>query len=84
MGFWPFHGGDQQVFHQVRQFSLDELEYAFEFSEKEQVLLQRAFDNQEKGGWYSLSILSAAGPTGLMATRSMETLEFESKWSGAM
>ena len=39
MWFWPFQGGDQQVFHQVRQFSLDDLEYAFEFSENEQVLL---------------------------------------------
>ena len=37
------------MFHQVPQFSLDDLEYAFEFSENEQVLLQRAFDNQEKG-----------------------------------
>ena len=62
MWFWPFHGGDQQVFHQVPQFSLDDLEYAFEFSENEQVLLQRAFDNQEKGGVFH--VLKQTGPSG--------------------
>ena len=50
------------MFHQVPQFSLDDLEYAFEFSEKEQVLLQRAFDNQEKGGVFH--VLKQTGPSG--------------------
>ena len=50
------------MFHQVPQFSLDDLEYAFEFSENEQVLLQRAFDNQEKGGMFH--VLKQTGPSG--------------------
>ena len=39
MSIWPFHGKNQHAVHVGEYFNLDELEYAFEFDEKEGILL---------------------------------------------
>jgi len=50
MGFWPFQGKNNHTVHVNSYFNLDEFEYAFEFSDDEGILLERAYDNQQRGG----------------------------------
>ncbi len=50
MAIWPFQGKNSHTVHVNSYFNLDELEYAFEFSDDEGILLERAYDNQQRGG----------------------------------
>jgi hypothetical protein len=44
MAIWPFQGKNNHTVHVNSLFNLDELEYAFEFSDDEGILLERAYD----------------------------------------
>ena len=50
MAIWPFQGKNNHTVHVNSYFNLDELEYAFELSDDEGILLERAYDNQQRGG----------------------------------
>jgi hypothetical protein len=53
MSIWPFQGKNNHTIHVNSYFNLDELEYAFEFSDDEGILLERAYDNQMPRRWRS-------------------------------
>ncbi len=46
MAIWPFQGKNNQTVPVNSSFNLDELEYSFEFSDDEGILLARAYDNR--------------------------------------